>query len=325
MSKRSAYFDFLRGIAILMVIAIHTYPKLTFDGASNIFQILVRQLVGCPVPIFLAISGYFLSKKHLETRELRFDFWKKQIPKVYVPALIWSIPLFALSLLHGSNPLFSVVKLFCMWFSIYYFIALIIQCYLLLPVLQRIDLNKWGGGFCCTSITCGVLIAWLEANNLPLLLYAGPCPTWIMFFCLGMYLGQRNCDYKIKPLVVGLIFSIILMMVESYALIEFGNNGFGLKPSVYVYSTFVIMILFSNRIRCSYKENKLINRFVSYVGRISFGIYLVHCYIISVMANLIGDCQWMLKWTVVSVLSIAVITLVRRICPKVILKYIGIQ
>lgn len=145
MKTRNNYFDFLRGIAILMVIAIHTYPRFSFDGAYDIFQIFVRQIVGCPVPVFLAISGYFLGRKSLNTKELRLDFWKKQIPKVYVPALIWSIPLFALSLLHGSNPLFAVVKLFCMWFSIYYFIALIIQCYLLLPTLQKIDLNKWGG------------------------------------------------------------------------------------------------------------------------------------------------------------------------------------
>lgn len=182
-----------------------------------------------------------------------------------------------------------------------------------------------GGVICCVSIFCGFAISWLGANRLPLLMYAGPCPTWIMFFCLGMYLGQRNCDYKIKPLVVGLVLSIILMMVESYALVKFGKNGVGLKPSVYVYSAFAILLLFSDRIRCSYQENKLINRFISYVGRISFGIYLVHCYIISVMPFLLGDCQWIVEWIIVSVLSIAVITLVRRICPKVILKYIGFQ
>lgn len=182
-----------------------------------------------------------------------------------------------------------------------------------------------GGVICCISIVCGVLIAWLGVNKLPLLLYAGPCPTWIMFFCLGMYLGQRNCDYKIKPLVVGLVLSIILMMVESYVLVKFGKNGFGLKPSVYVYSTFAILLLFSDRIRCSYKENNPINQFISYVGRISFGIYLIHCYIISVMANFIGDFPWIVKWILVSALSIVVITMVRRICPKVVLKYLGFQ
>lgn len=178
---------------------------------------------------------------------------------------------------------------------------------------------------CCISTACGVSIAWLGANNLPLVLYAGPCPTWIMFFCLGMILGQRKCDYKIKPLVVGLIFSIILMMVESYALIQFNKNGLGLKPSVYLYSTFVIMILFSDTIRCSYQENKLINRLISYVGRISFGIYLIHRYIILVMSNIVGDCPWVINWMTALIISVFVIVLVRRISPKVFLKYIGFQ
>lgn len=43
---RNAYFDFLRGIAIMMVIAIHTYPKLNeFDSLKSISIITLRQLL----------------------------------------------------------------------------------------------------------------------------------------------------------------------------------------------------------------------------------------------------------------------------------------
>lgn len=145
--KRTAYFDFLRGIAILMVVGIHTFATLPFIGGFNIFAILIRQIIGCAVPVFLALSGFLLGSKNITSFEQKISFWGKQISKVYIPALLWSIPLFVLSLAEGDSGIVkAVAKFFLMGFSIYYFIALIIQCYLALPLLQKIDYTVWGGG-----------------------------------------------------------------------------------------------------------------------------------------------------------------------------------
>lgn len=59
--QRDFYYDFLRGIAIMMVIGIHTYT----DGFMH-FNLFLRQFLNCAVPIFLAISGYFIGRKNLE-------------------------------------------------------------------------------------------------------------------------------------------------------------------------------------------------------------------------------------------------------------------
>lgn len=144
--KREPYFDYLRGIAILMVVAIHTYPDCKFESFSAIFQITIRQIVGCPVPIFLAISAFFVGRKDLTKKIDRLAFWKKQIPKVYIPAILWSLPLYALSLIHGGSHLHNTVRLLICGFSIYYFIALIVQYYLILPVLKNVNDCKSGGG-----------------------------------------------------------------------------------------------------------------------------------------------------------------------------------
>ena len=58
MKERIAYFDFLRGLAIMMVVGIHTY---TLGEDSTV----VRQLLNAAVPLFIAISGYFLSQKKM--------------------------------------------------------------------------------------------------------------------------------------------------------------------------------------------------------------------------------------------------------------------
>lgn len=141
-SNRVPWFDFLRGVAILMVVAIHTFPTaLPPQGMAGDGLIVLRQLLNCAVPLFLAISGYFLIQK---SRQRSYaQFWRRQIPKVYVPALLWSLPFLALYLFwKGGDWWKGLLLFFVCGFSIYYFIALIIQYYLLLPVLSKV---KRGG------------------------------------------------------------------------------------------------------------------------------------------------------------------------------------
>ena len=51
--KRNTYFDFMRGLAIMMVVGIHTY---TLGKDSTV----VRQLLNTVVPLFIAI--YYLDR-----------------------------------------------------------------------------------------------------------------------------------------------------------------------------------------------------------------------------------------------------------------------
>lgn len=121
--ERLAYFDFLRGVAILMVVAIHTYSGGGFETPMGWLRMCVRQAVACAVPVFLAVSGFFLARKALKTWSERWVFWRKQIPKVYIPCVVWSV----LAVGHGwvfaeslttwgggeKSPLSRVVRLQC--------------------------------------------------------------------------------------------------------------------------------------------------------------------------------------------------------------------
>lgn len=134
MSQRNLYFDFLRGLAIIFVVVIHTYHP----GENSI---VIRQLLNTAVPIFVAISGFFLAQKHISTKAEYFTFLKKQLPKVYIPVLVWSVPLLLIGLLNGKNALSQLVMCFACGYSIYYFVAFIMQCYILLPVVTRFESN----------------------------------------------------------------------------------------------------------------------------------------------------------------------------------------
>lgn len=138
MHDRNTYFDYLRAIAIIMVVVIHTYQI----GDS----VILRQLVNAAVPIFVAISGFFVSKKTIENKSQYVVFLRRQIPKVYVPTLLFMTPMFLLDIVRGESFLKSLVYLIICNYSIYYFIAFIIQCYVVLPLLKSyVNKYKTGG------------------------------------------------------------------------------------------------------------------------------------------------------------------------------------
>lgn len=124
----------------MMVVAIHTYTL----GEDNTE---VRQLLNAAVPLFIAISGYFLAQKKMENKNDYFIFLKKQLPKVYFPVLVWSLPLYALAIYSGSSILGQTILLFGCGLSIYYFVAFIMQCYIVLPVVNScVSTSKHRGG-----------------------------------------------------------------------------------------------------------------------------------------------------------------------------------
>ena len=125
-----------------MVIWIHTYT----DGLMH-FNLFLRQFLNCAVPIFLAISGYFIGHKSFAEQGSYVKFLKKQVPRVYMPMLLWSIPWMLLAIRGGESPMVSVFRTFMGDMSIFYFIILIIQYYALTPLIQKTNL-KFEGQLC---------------------------------------------------------------------------------------------------------------------------------------------------------------------------------
>lgn len=130
---RNAYFDFLRDIAIIMVISIH--PFTTNDSIN------IRQILNSAVPIFIAVSGFFLSSKDLSHKDQYLKFLKKQVLKVYVPTIIGSLSLLLLTLYTDGINISNILFMFICGFSIYYFIAFIMQYYILLPIVSTFCIN----------------------------------------------------------------------------------------------------------------------------------------------------------------------------------------
>lgn len=324
MKERIAYFDFLRGLAIMMVVGIHTY---TLGEDSTV----VRQLLNTAVPLFIAISGYFLSQKKMEKKDDYLSFLKKQLPKVYLPVLVWSLPLYALALYSGSSIIKQTILLLGCGISIYYFVAFIMQCYVVLPVINNcISRNKRGG----VIVSCLISFAWIagvvymntiQGEGIPLILYAGPLPCWLMFFVLGVMIGHKpERNYSIiLPMVIS-ILGFILSVIESDYLLDHYGKGVGIKPSSYIYSAGMIFLMFSNKVEKLVSRTGIIYRLFIWIGSLSFSIYLIHRYFVSFLAKRLTIDSWLLQWSIALSLTVVFILILRKLLPTKYQKYLGI-
>ena len=322
--KRNTYFDFLRGLAIMMVVGIHTY---TLGKDSTV----VRQLLNTAVPLFIAISGYCLSQKRMENKDDYLFFLKKKFSKVYLPVLVWSLPLYAIALYSGSSIIKQTILLLSCGLSIYYFVAFIMQCYVVLPVINNyISGNKRR----VVIVSCLISFAWIagvmymntiQGKGIPLILYAGPLPCWLMFFVLGVMIGHKpERNYSIiLPMVIA-ILGFILSVIETDYLLDHYGKGVGIKPSSFIYSAGMMFLMFSNKVENLIRRTGAIYRFIIWIGSLSFGIYLVHCYFISFFVKRLPIDSWLLQWSLALFLTVVFILILRKLLPTKYHKYLGI-
>ena len=88
---RDNYFSFMKGLAIIGVLFIHT-PFMIGDGTAGIAS---RQLVTFAVAMFFFLSGYFVKDDRLDL---------KGISRIGIPYILWSILWFAETTFAGSQP-----------------------------------------------------------------------------------------------------------------------------------------------------------------------------------------------------------------------------
>jgi peptidoglycan/LPS O-acetylase OafA/YrhL len=139
---------------------------------------------------------------------------------------------------------------------------------------------------------------------------------------LGIYYSKYDRKYSLKGVFILVLIGVILECIETYYLNFNYEGGIGIKLSSYIYSYGIILLLLSPKIEALYKDNYL-TRTISYVGRNSFGLYLTHCYVITMVKVLYPISSWFLSYFVVVSLTILLVMMSRKIFPKYINKYIG--
>lgn len=323
---RDSYFDILRGIAILLVIAIHTYPGGDFETAEGFVNICLRECCNVAVPLFLAISGYFIGKKDLSTRGKYISFLKKQIPRVYFPCILWSIPILVYGIYAGRSIISAAAILFsCSAFAPYYFIALIIQLYILTVFFKFLIiswLRLWGGIVLFMNTIAVIFLNYFIIGKfeMPFVFLVGPFFYWMSFYYLGLYISQNQDVIICRKMILWAI-----MVLFTFQLLECYHIGVGIKVTSWAWAFLIIVVLFSNKLREWFKNHE--NKFTpfAFLGKYSFGIYLSHVYVLIVLNKLPIETYWFVDWLFVTIATFLLVWLMGRILPKQYIKLFGIN
>ena len=225
--KRIFYYDELRALAIIAVVAIHTCP-------SGLPQVIVRPFVNFGVGLFLFLSGWL-------TRENDFgkSFFKRRIFRVLVPYVIWTV---VYSLQRGAPDKILFNLLTTKACAAFYYVAVYVQFVLLTPLLCRLADSRFRHAGWLVAPMSVVAFMYLpqfgvcEPGEHMSLVWNICCLGWFTYYYLGIMCARgyvRVEGYRPLILVAVYLLTLVVQMAEGYAWLQAGelNCGSQLKLS----------------------------------------------------------------------------------------------
>jgi len=261
--KRIEEIDYARVVAMVSVILIHVTS--TYIGFESDFKILdmniafiLNQVTRFAVPLFILLSGISMN---LSAASGNFEsFYRKRIFKIGIPYILWFLIYFAYNNHSDLNAI--TVSSFAKSFLLgqvaphLYFIIILLQFYLLLPLLKRVVAKApW------TSVLISFIISYaiqklfyflkFDVDLIPQIIrpYLWILfPTWLFYFVVGLALTKTRLIYiqkfstqnSISILIAATIFSIFYV-IESKA----SGSLDSIKSSLNLFTILVFLCSFA--------------------------------------------------------------------------------
>lgn len=282
MENRIEKLDILRGLAILGVIFIHlTSDRLNnfnFSEFSSYFFLLFNQLSRFCVPIFIILSGIGLTLSYNRKPESYFKFLHKRLSKIIPLYLIFCIIYYCINLFkqHSGFDIISLIKcIFTGNASMHlYFVPLIIQLYLLFPLINKFKSKK----LVIISMLANILIIVVKAfarykHYDSILLEPLMSFYWIFYFIFGCYITDKLDKIKLKNINIIFYSMFLAIFIESILLFTRFNmtiSTSSIRPSIIFFSIAVFAYVFNLNI------SNTVTKILKYLSNASFMIYLSH-------------------------------------------------
>ena len=280
---------------------------------------VVRRFIAFGVPVFLMVSGYFIAfAAGRKDAKIKLPILRARVVGLIIPYLVWSIIIFA------GQALFYNRAYPTAWDYIerllvggatgsYYYIPLLIQLYLLSPILVPLAKNRWKA----LLIGSAILLLFVETLRYFQLFGAGGSvvsslitltPLWffprrLFWFALGIVFGFHIGDFKPffqrhkNKLVVATVVFYLLSSVEFEELLSLSG-----RPWIDFYSTYTTNIYAGLFMLALLSVDKLKIPFtpqIMDIGAKAFGIYLVHEQVLELVGTLMFRfTPWMLKYQI---------------------------
>lgn len=291
---RDLRYDYLRALAIIMVVFIHStalFRQYAIQHAGVNLEFIAYAIVNIiftAVPLFVMLSGALLLRKD----EPIAEFYRKRFSRVVIPFVVWSIIVYAITyLMEGGRSLTGY--LYGLYFKtvfesgvhdIYWYIYIILGLYLLTPILrlicQKADKQMMYYLFflslalyCANQLIPGVTL--FQRFDCKILQY-------LMYFVAGYVITNYACREKYFKLVsiVGFVIGWGLL-IGQFILFQSNTDYLEISRLVACLSLFALFFCDSKPIR----KTKL-TPVITTISDYSYGIYLCHFLFLSFIVRL---------------------------------------
>lgn len=280
----------IKGMAMLAVMVIHGlafFPGIYTTHTMAWVFVFLDQLARFCVPAFLFLSGIGLMKKYGNEELVWWQFVKGRITKLlplylywsgFSMAVFWWIPEWR----YGNQPDSIMVQLlFGQADYQLYFVPILVQLYLLFPLLVR--WRKKLGWLVFGAMGLQLMGVWWFGTSVGTSerLEYGLFVSWIFYFVFGIWLAVNNSImYYRRWLPWGVILSFGLVVGMAINRIRIGVDPLlALKftrPEVMGYAS--AMLLFLSTIKPAYiqKQWEKVGFWLEMLGRESYLVFLAH-------------------------------------------------
>ncbi len=298
--------DFLKGIAILAVLLVHT--SWNFIRANDlseviIFNAILNNFSRFAVPLFVFVSGVVLSYKYHQNFNIG-SFYSKRIRSILPEYIIFSV-FYMLCEIVYLNRMPTTKEVIINWiiggYGYLWFIVLIMQLYILFPFVINIykRYNAKSQYLLLVSFVVELLWSITDLGMPKEFLF----PSGIFYFMLGIYTYDHIIAFDLKSTKSYLVISfiiIITLFISYRQILDIANyGGFENIPikhptssvmfSIILY-TLIIVLIYSVAIDFKDRIN-MVTIIIYSLGIYSFGIFLVHFFyqqLITVFLSKIG-------------------------------------
>lgn len=287
--NKDQYIQMMRGIAIILVVLIHSKNGLNSTSLELYYWIVLRQVINFAVPLFFSISG-FLAVKSLASGK---KWGCRRYRRLVVPYLVWSIIYILIGGIKSITTKSIVSKLlFGMSSMQMYFVIVLIELTVITPLLYGAISKKRSWFLLLTSplYYCLLYILFFKNGNIHYALGRNLIP-WFSYYYLGMIYANTSMRPKKSISLAMILAGLLLSIIEGLAFeLIYKNPEMAvtqLKMSSFIFSVGVISIF-----ECLHEnDNNKKNKVLIMIGNASYGIFFIHPLIIRIenkIAILIG-------------------------------------
>ena len=299
--ERTFYFDILNILATFSVVLLHCNSIVhTYSNTLAWKESLVVEVIAYwAVPVFYMLTGATLI--NYRDRYTTKEFFKKRILKIGIPFFIWNILYLILKLLTKSISfselnLVSIVNIFINseLIPIYWFFIPLFMIYLSIPIIYIIakENRKYlYYMFFCSFITISIIqpifkllnIGWNKEIEMPLV------SGYLLYPIIGYLIATEKKEskrFRIALYCSGIICLIFRYVVTYYCSTKANyiyTTLFSYKYFTAVIPAISVFIFFKNM---KFKENIKVKNILKNISSCSFGVYLIHYFIIGILLKI---------------------------------------